>query len=428
VPQNFPEVEPDNGFYWEQPKHHALHQKGFTKTVVQRACNAFAKRRNVVVTQTLLPPHIEFGIALKHVSLPVFWRGDESYSDKAQMNLRTRLFGALPSSDPFAATLLAIIIQTLPKLFVEDFARIRTTTKTQLPKNPRVVFTSNLHMASDQFLLWLSEVRASGTKVVIGQHGGVHCLARDKPVEASIEVQLADRYLAWGEYASQVHNGEHSPILVNVGFDVKRNHAQSPKKNVLIVLDSPYRYPSPPRGLNGNRFQYARMLNALASSKSLRENCRVVMRMYAGGERFDDSLQDLLTSETNIEFDSGTLPIKAVLKGTDLVITTSIGTTMFHTLSNGIPTLVLLEPSLSPLSNWAAAKFSSLEASAVYFSDPRDLLSHLENHSFDLSDWWNSAPTKTAVREFLNRFSVRSEDFLRFYSNQIGEVAAGDRT
>jgi putative transferase (TIGR04331 family) len=150
------------------------------------------------------------------------------------------------------------------------------------------------------------------------------------------------------------------------------------------------------------------------------------MRMYAGAERFDDSLRELLTSKSTIEFESGALPIKAVLKSVDLVITTSIGTTMFHTLSSGIPTLVLLEPSLSPLSNWAAAKFSSLEASAVYFSDPRDLLNHLENHSFDLSDWWNSARTTTAVREFLSEFSLRSEDFLTFYSNQISEVAAVD--
>jgi putative transferase (TIGR04331 family) len=426
APQGFPEIEPDNDFYWQQPKHHAPHRKEFAKTVVQRACNAVAKRRNIVVTQTLLPSRIEFGVALKHVSLPVFWRGDESYSDKVQMNLRTKLYEALPSSDSFAATLLAIIIQTLPRLFVEDFARIRTTTKTRLPTKPRVVFTSNLHMASDQFLLWLSEARASGTKVVIGQHGGVHCLARDTPVEARIEVQLADRYLAWGEYASQVRNGARSPILVNVGFDVKRKREQSPKKKVLIVLDSPYRYPSPPRGLNGNRFQYARMLNALASSKPLHENCQVVMRMYAGAERFDDSLRELLTSKSTIEFESGALPIKAVLKSADLVITTSIGTTMFHTLSIGIPTLVLLEPSLSPLSNWAAAKFSSLEASAVYFSDPRDLLNHLENHSFDLSDWWNSARTTTAVREFLSEFSLRSEGFLTFYSNQISEVAAVD--
>jgi putative transferase (TIGR04331 family) len=419
APHDFPDLEPDNDFYWEQSKHRALRRKGFAKTVVQRACNAVAKRRNIVITQTLLPSRIEFGIALKHVSLPVFWRGDESYSDKSQMNLRTKLYEALPSSDSFAATLLAIIIQTLPRLFVEDFARIRTTTKTRLPTKPRVVFTSNLHMASDQFLLWLSEVRASGTKVVIGQHGGVHCLARDTPAEAVVEMDLADRYLAWGKFSTQVPRGVSSPILVNVGANQAILDRSAATSRVVMILDSPYRYPSPPRGMNGDRFSYSRIIYPIVDVLQSHGLPQLTLRLHSSAQNVDSPMVSLLGLNPSVVVDDGTRKIEDLYRSARLVITTSIGTTFFQTINLDIPTVMFLDPALSPLSRWATDVFEPLGDVGMLFTEPKQLREHLLRHLPNLEDWWNSGPTTTARQQFLETFTTPVKSPVSFYAHQL---------
>ena len=204
-----------------------------------------------------------------------FWQGDASYSAKIDGDAREQLLAQVETSDEFQMMFRKIVIRTLPKLFVEDFSRIRSRTKSLLPRSPKVVFTSNLHMASDQFLLWLSEMRLSNTQIIIGQHGGVHCLARDLPVEASIEFALADRYLAWGEFATQLQNGVKSPVLATAQKTMRRSRDRN---SVVVILDSPYRYPSMPRGFNGNGNDYASVLNHLLSSRFLSYAEHVVLR------------------------------------------------------------------------------------------------------------------------------------------------------
>lgn len=271
-------------------------------------------------------------------------------------------------------------------------------------------------MASDQFLLWLAEARSAKTRIMIGQHGGVHCLARDLPVEASVEFELADRYLAWGEFASQVPRGVESPALVARGKNLRR---ASRRNSILMILDSPYRYPSMPRGLNANRFQYSAMLNTLLTQEFLNLAEGIVIRQYAGAERFDDSLLELLTTDPKICLEDGTQPIDTLLKESRLVITTSLGTTPFRTIQNNIPTMLLLDPMFSPLSSWAEEKFKRLRSASMLFADPLDLLNHFRKVSIDIEQWWNSPETQQARRDFIDLFRTQPYEKSGFYIRQI---------
>ena len=382
----------------------------------QKILNAIARRRKSVVIQTMLPSLVEFNVALSTLSVPMFWHGDAPYSTAIDDAARGIILKQVESSDNIHMLFREIVIRTLPKLFVEDFNHIRMRTKSLFPKQPSLVFTSNLHMASDQFLLWLSEARGAKTRVMIGQHGGVHCLARDLPVEASIEFELADRYLAWGEFASQVPRGVKSPALVTRGKNLQR---ASRRNSILMILDSPYRYPSMPRGLNANRFQYSAMLNTLLTKEFLNLAQQIIIRQYAGAERFDDSLLELLTTDPKICLDDGTQPIDNLLKESRLVITTSLGTTPFRTIQNNIPTMLLLDPMFSPLSSWAEEEFNRLRSASMLFSDPLDLLNHFRTVSIDIDQWWNSPETQQARQDFVDLFHTQPYEKSAFYIRQI---------
>lgn len=395
------------------------HQGRSIKSVFKSFCNFIVRQRPVIVSQTLLPFSLECRLALRHGSLPFFWKGDETYSRDYDVQARSHLVAQLRNDAHELSTILEFLVNTLPKLYVEDFVRIRQLTMRKLPVRPRVVFTSNLHMASDQFLLWLAEMKLSGTKVVIGQHGGVHCLAGNRPVEAVVESELADRYLAWGNFADHSTHGVHSPILATTNLKLGNSVKGVRKMGVVVMLDSPYRYPSSPRGLNGDRFDYATFLDELVGNLDLGPDVPLILRAYSGGERFDEPFLTLLAHKDRIKVDAGTDPIHTLYQRAQLVITTSIGTTLFQTLHLGVPTIVLLDTRLSPLSTWAEGCFRKLADSAIYFTDPQTLGRHVRNNFANLDAWWESPSTRQARQEFLETFSDSENDLYSFYSNQL---------
>ena len=389
---------------------------GRFRRFVQKLFNSVAKRTRIVITQTMLPFPLDLNVALSCFSVPFFWQGDASYSAKIDGDAREQLLAQVETSDEFQMMFRKIVIRTLPKLFVEDFSRIRSRTKSLLPRSPKVVFTSNLHMASDQFLLWLSEMRLSNTQIIIGQHGGVHCLARDLPVEASIEFALADRYLAWGEFATQLQNGVKSPVLATAQKTMRRSRDRN---SVVVILDSPYRYPSMPRGFNGNRYDYASVLNHLLSSRFLSYAEHVVLRFYAGAERFDGPLHELINSHPRVVFDNGHQPLEELLERAKLVISTSIGTSIFKSIRHDIPTMLILDPRYSCLSQWAEDHLTELRSASILFSLPEDLVNHFVNISTQLDEWWTSPETLQAKQVFRDLFFSNVAPTAKFYKDQI---------
>jgi putative transferase (TIGR04331 family) len=274
-------------------------------------------------------------------------------------------------------------------------------------------------MASDQFLLWLSEARASGTKVVIGQHGGVHCLARDTPAEAVVEMDLADRYLAWGKFSTHVPRGVSSPILVNVGANQAILDRSAATSRVVMILDSPYRYPSPPRGMNGDRFSYSRIIYPIVDVLQSHGLPQLTLRLHSSAQNVDSPMVSLLGLNPSVVVDDGTRKIEDLYRSARLVITTSIGTTFFQTINQDIPTVMFLDPVLSPLSRWATNVFEPLKDVGILFTEPKHLREHLLRQLPKLDDWWNSGPTTTAREQFLETFTTPVKSPVSFYAHQL---------
>jgi len=161
------------------------------------------------------------------------------------------------------------------------------------------------------------------------------------------------------------------------------------------------------------------MLNTLLTKEFLNLAQQIVIRRYAGAERFDDSLLELLTTDPKICSDDGTQPIENLLKESRLVIATSLGTTPFRTIQNNIPTMLLLDPKFSPLSVWAEEEFTYLRAASMLFSNPLDLLNHFRTVSIDIDQWWNSRETQQARRGFVDLFHTQPYEKSAFYIRQI---------
>lgn len=389
------------------------------KLLPQKICNLISRHSRVVITQTLLPKRMELELCIRNRTLPFFWTDEFQYSNQVDFETRKRLKSALSTTNSVHHIIGSIATSFIPRLYVEDFGRLRKQLHRKLPRHSKFIFTSNLHMASEEFLLWIAEKKQEGSWVSIGQHGGVHCLAREMPAEVAAEIELADTYLAWGKFATQIPRGVSAPILVNVGTPETHNINHPNHSDITIVLDSPYRYPSMPRGMSADRYDYAQSINLILREIGANEGLRIRLRLHRATNEVGDPLLPLLATPANTRIDHGVGSIEDVYMSSRLIITTSIGTTFFQTLHRNIPTVMLINEKGSSLSSWASDELVILREASILFSDEKDLSMHLSKLSNNFETWWQQRETQNARSAFLNTFSISTESDTLFYQKAI---------
>lgn len=392
------------------------------KEVMAAACNAVATRSRVLISRTMLPRRTELLLAIRHRTLPLFWSENVAQSTVVNRKLRDELGQLVSSSLQKDHLILQLAISQIPRVFVEDFKAVWHSVNRRLPRKPRVVFTANLHHASDAFLLWLSAAQVEGTKVVIAQHGGVHSLCRDVPGDIQSEREFADRYITWGPPTFPSQSAVPGPVLVNIGAQGQAG-LQTDRDSLLLVLDWTYRYPSIPRGMNGDRYSYAILLNSFIEQLDPKTIKNIVIRPYRGSELLDDSLIALLAQDPRIQIDDRFPPIQDLLNTARLVVTTSLGTTLFQTIHQDIPTLILLDPSLSPVSREAEHALVGLRNGSVLFHDPVQTALQANACFREVERWWKSTETRRAIRSFRETLSPTSADPIAFYSGIISSMS-----
>jgi putative transferase (TIGR04331 family) len=390
----------------------------FVKRVVRKLCNATATRSPVLITRTMLPKKLEFQLAMRLRTLPFFWIEDFEYSTATNHHMRSQIHKSLPPSAGVDEVVAHLAVSQIPKIYIEDFKRSMTFANHRLPRFPQTVFTANLHQASDLFLLWLAAARINYSRTIILQHGGVHSLCRDIAADIQGERCLADCYVTWGRPTFKSAKAIPGPVLVNVGVTAQKKR-KSVQNTILLILDSSYRYPSVPRGMNGDRFAYAKLINSLVANLNTTSVRQILIRPYRGSEIWDDSLVDLLDDDPRISVDCSLGPIQQLYDKCRLAVSTSLGTSFFQTIHQDIPTMVLLDPALSPVSEHAEVQLNPLRQASLLFSSPESLATHINKTYTSLEEWWSSPSTKDGIIEFQRVTSLEPSDSLAFYHDII---------
>lgn len=396
-----------------QTSHRHVQQRRTIKLGLQHLSNKLSRRSSTIVTQSLLPIRKELELSLRLRTTPYFWTRNVTDLLVTDWPFRESLKNGLGDVCSFHRTIGSLALANIPRIYIEHFSGVRSRLAKLLPHTPSLVFTSNLHMASEEFLMWVADAKSRGTTVVIGQHGGVHCLAKEVPAEVTAEIDLADKYLGWGDFSTQVNGGLKSPALINLGRRPMRRAKTNFQNDLAIILDSPYRYPSMPRGLSADRFDYARLINSILSVIERGPELNVLLRVHSSHDLVGDPLLPLIDKQHKFVADNGKTSIERLYASTHAIITTSIGTSFFQTLYHNIPTLMLVHPVYSTLSEWAAEVLRPLKNSQIMFDNEVELAQHFLTNQKDLQQWWDSNHVQDARNEFLNTFSSEPNQNLR---------------
>ena len=421
----FPQEEPGVGEFVSHSNHlkskHFNPKRGLIKRLASWLNNALARRAKYMIIQTYLPRKVEIRLAIRLRTLPFKWEDVALDDVEVDNELRGRVQIKTSESRDAEQFIRKIISRHIPMLYIEHFQKVSESfTKKTLPSHPTTIFTSNLHMASEQFLMWMSHKALGGTRLVIGQHGGVHGMSKFDSQEFRHEMQIADSYLSWGWPSSTNTSVVPSFALINTQCADIRQEASKKQVKLLLVTDVSYRYPSLNRGMNGTQSIYLHNLFTLTEQLSPVVRDNTCVRLYHEHEYFDNNQKPFWNSRFPIlNVSTGHTPMKQHREQARIVLCTSIGTTYIETIHRNIPTVIFLDPAISPLKAEHAQIFESMKHSGILHFSAESAAEHINSVWDKVDEWWQSEPVRDSIAQFSNLFNRTVNDPISFLQSVI---------
>ena len=416
----FPQEQAEPGEFVNHSNHFNP-KRGPIKRLASWLNNALARRAKYMITQTYLPRKVEIRLAIRLRTLPFKWEDVALDDVETDNELRGRVQIKTSESRDAEQFIRKIISRHIPMLYIEHFQKVfESFTKKTLPSHPTTIFTSNLHMASEQFLMWMSHKALGGTRIVIGQHGGVHGMSKFDSQEFRHEMQIADSYLSWGWPSSTNTSVVPSFALINTQCADFRHEDSKKRKNLLLVADVSYRYPSLNRGMNGTQSVYLHNLFTLTEllTPTVRDNTCV--RLYHEHEYFDNNQKPFWNGKFPIlNVSTGHSPMNQHREQARIVLCTSIGTTYIETIHRNIPTVMFLDPAISPFKAEHAQIFESMKHSGVLHFSAESAAEQINSVWDKVDEWWQSEPVRDSITQFSNLFNRTVNDPISFLQSVI---------
>jgi putative transferase (TIGR04331 family) len=302
--------------------------------------------------------------------------------------------------------LLDLIRLFLPRSYVEDFKLlIQDSRLKNFPKKPKRIFTSNAFWFDEVFKAYMAQTCELGTKLVIGQHGGVFGTAEHSASEDH-QLEIADRYISYG----WTRDGFETKMQAvgnfkSAGLKLKRKKESD---KALVVLTAAPTYPRFATGgpmtdaewhaYVAQQVDFVQRLDEKAKSK-------ILLRLKPNAFGLDQ-VAPWKGIVQNSSMNLGVGSLNSLLTESQLVIVTYEGTTHLDTFLLGIPTVLLLDKPIWPLRQAARQLYERLEAAGILFYDSKKAAEHVESIlATSVDHWWNSKETQSAVRDFCEVFS-----------------------
>ena len=102
-----------------------------------------------------------------------------------------------------------------------------------------------------------------------------------------------------------------------------------------------------------------------------------------------------------------------------IVLCTSIGTTYIETIHRNIPTVMFLDPAISPLKAEHAQIFESMKHSGILHFSAESAAEHINSVWDKVDEWWQSEPVRDSIAQFSNLFNRTVNDPISFLQSVI---------
>lgn len=395
--------------------------KGLSSAIVRKvfAASLFNRQTDAFFISSYLPLPTDLRLQVLLGQAPKLWRSSPAPATGLSLDERKRLTIVKPRQESFEHCLRSLIPRQIPRLYLEGFRRLqKDVERLPWPKRPKLIFTSNSFHSDDIFKAWAGSKVENGSKLIIGQHGGIYGSALWAFSEEH-EVRIADRYLTWG-WSNEYPNVYPAAALKLIG---KRSGSWSPSGHMLLVTQEMPRYSYViSSGTNASELSdYFEELFRFAGSLTDEMRSMLVVRLL-GRDYGWSSLARWRNRYPDVKVNNGEGTIESLISKSRIVVETYHGTVHLETLGQNIPTIMswnpdwVLRPSAIPY-------FNRLKEVGIFHESPESAATVIKEVWDDVPDWWNQREVQEARRDFCERFARVPAKPLRVLHEALTTVA-----
>ncbi len=337
-----------------------------------------------------------------------------NYENRKKLSLRTK------NNDEFNQFLVKKIKENIPIIFLELFNKHLDYLKTyDYPENPDHLITASGLNHNSNMSRYVAEKLENNSKLIFMQHGGCYGQYLYHWPEYH-ETEVSDKYLSWGW--TDKKKKKIIPIGLNKNLKLK-TYKKENLKDIYLEIRVRSKYTSRLSSDKAfNHQEYIKNCQELISkvkNSKIYKNFFIRMHHRQLGWREEDEFKKI---DPNIKFCSTELSSIDLRNNSKVYIHTSLSTGHLESASLRIPFLIYQDKRDEPFREEHKHYIEEMENFKILFSDPQELVSHLEYIDNNLDEWWNNKNLQLFLKNYSEKFSKLNEN----YANDLAEVLLDD--
>lgn len=379
--------------------------RNFGKLLNNFLCK-LTREDEVFFIDTYIPKKSLFLIYLSLFTVPKIWKSP--IIPKFSVNKKIRFDWIIEDNneDQFTKFVLQMIPYQLPRVYLEGYKDLeKIVSNLSWPKKPTAIFSSNSFQFCEPFQMWAAKKVESGSKLIIGQHGGFYGSGKWHCGE-NHQVKIADKFISWG-WTDSRKNIVPWGVLTNIGKPLEKFD----KVGTLLFVTNPirifgYKAVSWPVGPDQAKSFLDDQLSFINSiSKECRKSLIVRINKKQDEKMKSSFLNKINASVQTIKIDDSSNPIEKEIKKCRFFVYSCNSTGYLETLSRGIPTVMFWNPKLFELRDSAKPFFDTLKSVGILHEDPVSAADHISKYWNDVDAWWQDDKVKEAVKLFCDNYA-----------------------
>ena len=371
--------------------------------VLNLISNHLVLNKNAYISSTYLPISKEIKLQLSFAQFPIMWRNYLEYEEMNKPDLMLRINNSKYLDEKFGLDIIEkLLVELIPVCYLEGFSELRKSVEnSNLPKNPKFIFTSNDFNAFEKFKMYAALNAEIRSNYFIGQHGNNY--GTFNAYLPLIEEQTPNKFITWG-WKSHSNTHVSGFNLKNVG----RKFTSNPEGGLLSV-----QYPLQINPMEINPFfnselylrDQFKFINEL--NPKIQKSLTVRLSSTTEGS-LDNEKRKFMDSNPDINVDQGMGNYLNALSKNRLAVFSYDSTGLLENLSANIPTLAFWQFGLNHVNDDARAFYELLKDCGIIFFDPISAAQKINSIWDDVSSWWNSTDIQKARISFCNCYSRKS--------------------
>ena len=347
---------------------------------------------------------LEAKLSFRLGQFPRFWSTRNIPKFPLKTSLRSWQINSLSSNCEFKALLNELIPKMMPKAYLEGFEQLSSNLeRSSWPKNPKVIFTSTAYYSDDLFKIWTAKKVESGSKLIIGQHGGNFGMTPRAFLEEH-QIKICDYFLSWG----WTNKKEDKVIPVGNLKTTKNKRGYDPHGGALMAEYALPRYSYQLYSVPISSQWLDYFNDQLKFIDCLPKNIRNKINVRLKGDFGWDQLYRWDEFDSSISVDIGEVPIKEVACKCRLFIATYNATTYLESMTWNIPTVIFWNPNHWELNQSTQLSFDLLESVGIFHRTPETAAEHICKIWDNVDSWWLDSKLQKVRSDFCDEFSLVS--------------------